>query len=140
MFPNQEIIFISKCLVSIILDTTHGNFKIISVMPLLIANNWFRNNLSERQHFTSTEEISSNKITNTHGVPQQGYILGPLLFLIIASFRFDDGNSNAETIALFWFSSELVPVLQTSLGHEVVEFNLLLQQERLGCKMQISMQ
>ena len=46
-----------------------------------IANNWFKTLLTNRQHFTSIEENSSDKITNTHGLPQ-GSVLGPLLFLI----------------------------------------------------------
>ena len=46
-----------------------------------IANNWFKTFLTNRQHFTSTAENSSDKITNTHGVPQVS-VLGPLLFLI----------------------------------------------------------
>ena len=46
-----------------------------------IANNWFKTFLTNRQHFTSIEENSSDEITNDHGVPQ-GSVLGPLLFLI----------------------------------------------------------
>ena len=46
-----------------------------------IANNWFKTFLTNRQHFTSIEENSSDEITNTHGVPQRS-VLGPLLFLI----------------------------------------------------------
>ena len=46
-----------------------------------IANNWFKTFLTNKQHFTSIEENSSDEITNTHGVPQ-GSVLRPLLFLI----------------------------------------------------------
>ena len=46
-----------------------------------VANDWFKSYLQNRKQFVSVKYHDSNELIMKHGVPQ-GYVLGPLLFLI----------------------------------------------------------
>ena len=62
-----------------------------------IANDWFRNYLSDRTQFVDINGIQSQKVLIQIGVPQ-GSILGPLLYLIYVN---DIGNSCAGNVLSF---------------------------------------
>ena len=89
-----------------------------------LVNKWFSSYLSNRRQFVSVNNISSDELTISCGVPQ-GSVLGPLLFLIYVNdfancSKLLEFNLYADDSNLFYKSNTLL-ALQTDLNKELAE-------------------
>ena len=69
-----------------------------------LASDWFKNYLSGRQQYVDTDGVTSHTGKIQIEVPQ-GYILGPLLYLLYVN---DIGNSCHDIIASFAYYTTLI--------------------------------
>ena len=89
-----------------------------------LANKWFSSYLSNQRQFVSVNNISSDELTISCGVPQ-GSVLGPLLFLVYVNdfpncSKLLEFNLYADDSNLFYKSNTLL-ALQTDLNKELAE-------------------
>jgi hypothetical protein len=105
-------------------DTVNHDILIKKLEFYGLADKWFSSYLSNRRQFVCVDDILSDELTISCGVPQ-GSVLGPLLFLIYVN---DFANCSkllefhllADASNLFYKSNSLL-TLQTNLSKELAE-------------------
>ena len=106
-----------------------------------IANDWFASYLTGRKHFVSMNNISSNLNDINCGIPQ-GYVLGPLLFLLYINDFYKcselfDFHHFADDSNLFYENEDLLD-LESNINQELVNINVWLCANKLSLNIEKS--